>query len=123
VDENLLEQIDNYRASLTTQGDEMRDPYWALRRLEDVYRNSEGSEREALNEAICRWLDSDEQGKWYDAVWLIDEFKITEAVPALERLLRRLEKRSGPAAADDEEWIQGALERLKRSQRPGTDED
>lgn len=67
-----------------------RQPYAPIEQLSALYRQISDDERTIADGLIALDLDSEDSGVRYDAMWLIREFGIASAVPALRRLATHL---------------------------------
>lgn len=81
---------ERYRAAKDSQG--------AVLALARAYRGAPATERAAIDAVLAEWLLSDDEGLRFDARFLVDEFRIVSALPALRQLQGRLETASGPGA-------------------------
>lgn len=71
----------------------------ALVRLSALYGSFDADERILANDIISEWALSADETMRYDALALIDEFKIVTAIPALRALSRRLLSSAAPGAS------------------------
>ena len=71
----------------------------ALFELSQYYRSLQVIERQTIDALLGEWVLSDNESKRFDALALIDEHRISSALPALEELRRRLDKSRGPGAS------------------------
>lgn len=91
----------SYREDEEKAGRERRDSYHTLERLRVLYRAFDQEERKMADQVLMEWLLYGDpiadatawiksESPWWDAMVLIEEFKIFTALPALEELVRRL---------------------------------
>ena len=80
-----------------------RDSQGAIVELAAIYGRIPSEHRAEVNEELLDWLASDDEGLRYDALYIVGEYAITEAVPGLRALQERLEAASQPGAPY--EWI------------------
>jgi len=57
-----------------------------------------GAERQTFDAVLGGWVLSDNESRRFDALALIDEYRIRRALPALEELRRRLDQSPAPGA-------------------------
>lgn len=65
------------------EGRRIKDVYTPVRQMGAIYASASPSDQAALREIITSWIGSDVPGRDYDAIWLVRELQITEAIPAL----------------------------------------
>jgi hypothetical protein len=102
--------------------DSGRDPYAPIERMSALYRQSGLEDRAVANGLIAADLDSEDSGIRYDAMWLIREFAITSAGPALMALAGRLATSRRVGAQFELEKVERLIHDLaspKGSGRPG----
>jgi hypothetical protein len=83
-------EMESYRQTAERDGRSFKDSQIALERLHHLYEKFNVEERALANEVLQEWVLSDEEGVRFDALALIDDFKISSAVPALKALADRL---------------------------------
>jgi hypothetical protein len=93
---------------------ESRGSFDSLADLDRLYDGFGAGERVLADEVLSEWIQSDRDDKRFAAMHVVSRFGIKTAVPALERLIRRLdEKKDDPGAPferDKAERIIGELE-------------
>jgi len=70
----------------------------AVFELSQYYRSLQDVEREAVDALLGGWVLDGNEGKRFDALALIDEHAISDAIPALEELRHRLDESKEPGA-------------------------
>jgi hypothetical protein len=70
----------------------------ALDRLHDLYRRLDPGERAMADGVLAEWALSSDENLRFDALALIDSFKITKAASALTILAKRLDTSAAPGA-------------------------
>jgi hypothetical protein len=112
--------IEQMRATLTrfhdavdVEADRQRDSYLAIERLMDLYRELGPEERSLANLVLEEWAASDDEKKRFDARALIDAFGITDAIPALERLLEKLDTQDSPGAPFEAQIVRRLIDRVR----------
>jgi hypothetical protein len=88
-----------YRQAAERDARSLKDSYLALDRLHNLYEKFSSEERAMANEVLHEWALSDDEGLRFDALALIDDFKISSAVPALKVLADRLVSSSAVGAS------------------------
>ncbi len=96
--EGFRAQMEAYREAVDEEAKALRDSYFALERLHAVYRSFDSDEQAMAHQVLMQWALSDDEGVRFDALALIDDFKIAEAVPALQELTGRLVSSRAPGA-------------------------
>ena len=75
-----------------------KEPNVATVAILSYYRGLPPGERESADAEISAWLLSEDGGQRFDAMALVEDFRIAKAVPNLLELARRLRGREGPEA-------------------------
>lgn len=96
--DGFRQQMESYRCSVDEEARALKDSYIALDWLHTLYRNLDSEERAMADQVLTEWVLSNDEGLRFDAMALIDEFKITTAAPALQDLSRRLVSIDSPGA-------------------------
>lgn len=102
----MRRRLAEYRQIVDTEARERRDSYFALEKLRSLYLKLDVDEREAADLVISEWVESDDEGVRFDALVLIDDFKIGKARPALRALMDRLASSSSPGAPYEREKVE-----------------
>jgi cysteinyl-tRNA synthetase len=84
------DQMATYRRTADQEGRTLKDSYLALERLHSLYRSLDTDERTMANQVLEEWVLSDDENVRFDALALIDDFKISAATSALQALADRL---------------------------------
>ena len=69
---------------------ESKNAQSAWSELSKLYSSLSSNEKKEVVPVLIDWIDSDDNGKRSDAIWLVREYKILAAKQALERLRIRL---------------------------------
>jgi hypothetical protein len=85
------QDAEEYAASL-------KDTYLALERLRAWYKKLSTQERVLADQVLAEWVLSEDENIRFDALALIDEYKIVGATPALQKLSCRLASSNAPGA-------------------------
>jgi hypothetical protein len=97
--EELWERVDaDAQAAKFSQG--------ALLRLMAFYRGLDADDQHTVNEALAVWVTQGDERRKFDALALVEEFKIRSATPALHQQLDRLTRSADPSAPYDRAWIE-----------------
>lgn len=91
-------EMEAYRAAVSKEAIMMKESNRALRDLNDLYSRFDEKERIMADQVLIEWLQSDDEGIRFDALSVIQDFKISSAIPALEELSQRLSKMNLPLA-------------------------
>ena len=97
LDEFRIE-MESYRQTAEGEARSLKDSYLTLDRLHTLYERFNSEERAMANEVLHEWALSDDERVRFDALALIDDFKISSAVPALKALADRLVSSSAVCA-------------------------
>jgi len=94
-----------------------KNSHGAVFELARLYRSLSDAERSAADELLIEWALSGDEKKQFDGLALIDEFSISSAVPALNRLAERFEQAEGPSAPYDLAKVNRILARLTAAEK------
>lgn len=94
--DEFREQMESYWRSVDEEGKAQKEGYIALGRLHDLYRSFDSEERTMADQVLAEWVLSSNDGMRFDALAVIEEFRIKHAAPALQKLASRLESSSEP---------------------------
>lgn len=86
----LIAAMERRWAEAEVHGEELRDPYLPIQRLSRFIDGLRDEERATALQVLVAWLDDDDGGKRYDALWLVVEFGLTDALPKLRAMQRTL---------------------------------
>jgi hypothetical protein len=107
-------RMNSYRKDLDDEAAALKHSQMALAKLLTWYRGLSSDERRLADSVLDEWIISESEAVRFDALALIDEFKVTTATSALRRLADRLG--SSPAAGAPFE-----LKKIERVLRDLTD--
>jgi hypothetical protein len=91
-------EMDAYREAANSEAAARKDSYIALEKLHALYEKFDADERLLADRVLAEWALSDNEGVRFDALALIDDFKIAAAAPALHELAQRLAASTAPSA-------------------------
>jgi len=96
--DNFRLEMAAYRQSADENGKSLKDPLIALERLRALYGRFDGVERKMAGQVFAEWALSEDESVRFDALALINDLKVSEAIPALETLATRLASELTPTA-------------------------
>jgi len=105
--EEFSDEMASYRRDADGDAYARKDSQLVLDRLRSLYLTFDASERAMANRVLAEWTLSADEGMRFDALALIDEFKVRDAIPALNELGQRLGTSKAPSAPYE-------LEKVKR---------
>jgi hypothetical protein len=85
----------------------------ALLRLTDFYRGLDDEDRRVVDETLASWVLEGDARRRFDALALIDEFRIRSALPALEEELARLADAVGASVPTDRAKLERIIAGLR----------
>ncbi len=91
-------QMESYRHAADEEAASLKDSYLALDRLHSLYRKFDVEERTMADQVLSEWALSEDEKVRFDALALIDDLKIANAIPALRMLASRLASSNAPGA-------------------------
>jgi hypothetical protein len=106
------EEMEAYRRFVDEEARLFKDSYLALDRLHAMYQKFDLAERTMAHEVIAEWALSDDEGLRFDALALIDDFKIADEIPVLQKLASRLASSSAPTAPYELQKVNRILKNL-----------
>lgn len=112
-----LDQLDELWERIDKEAMDAKLSQGAVLDLSRLYRGWDAGAQQMARQAFARWLDSTNARKRFDALALIREFSVIEAVPALQRLKTKLEREAGPEPAFELRKVNDVLRALA-DQRP-----
>ena len=92
------ESMESFRRRADIEAAAQRDPQLALDQMQELYAKFDASERVMANRVLVEWCFSADDGKRFDALAIIDEFRVSDAAHALHELANRLGKSNEPGA-------------------------
>ena len=97
---------------ISVRAEELKDSPGAIPALYAAYRTIEARDRTMVDAVIAEAVESDDATERFDALALVDEFRITVAVPYLARLAERLKTVDSPGAPFEREKVNRILQQL-----------
>ena len=114
LDEFRLEMM-LYRQSADEESKSRKDPYIALERLRTLYEKFGETERQMADNVLSEWALSEDEQLRFDALALINDFKIVSATPDLQMLAIRLASDTAPSAPYELRKVQRIIAELSGS--------
>ena len=108
--EQFRDLMERYRHDAEKYAASLKDTYLVLDRLHDLYKRLDENERSMADQILAEWTLSEDEGLRFDALALIDEFRVVSATPALQKLTGRLARSRTPGAPHE-------LEKVRRIER------
>jgi hypothetical protein len=96
--EDVRLNMEKYRELADEESRFLKDPHLTLDRMSSRYRAFNSEDRSLADIVIAEWVLSNDQRIRFDALVLIDEFKISTAAAALRTLASRLSLSDAPGA-------------------------
>jgi hypothetical protein len=94
-------EMDEYWSRIDREFMEKKESHGAVMELMKLYRRLDPGEQSMAKQVIIEWLRSTESRKQFDALALVDEFRIVDALPTLRELETEAEARTDHEAAYD----------------------
>ena len=91
----------SFREQASDEAIAAKDSQSAIFALFSYYRGLPGEERSIIDRLLAEQLGEDDEDVWFDALAVLDEFRIRSALPALHQLADCLESAHGPSAPYD----------------------
>ena len=91
-------QMESYRRAADEEAMSLKDSYLALDQLHNLYQKFDTKERTLADRVLSEWVLSEDEKLRFDALALINDFKIVCATPALRKLADRLASSRTPGA-------------------------
>ena len=82
-------EMEAYWQSVHKEANKFKDPHIAQERMYALYRKFDAEERAMADQVLGEWVMSEDDNTRFDALDLIREFKIINAIPALKNLAKR----------------------------------
>ena len=110
--EEFRREFESYRSAANRDAAALKDPYIALGQLRSLYNRFDPDERSMADRVISDWALSDDDGVRFDALVLIDEFKVADAIPTLATLVNRLDASTAVGAPYELQKVRRIMARL-----------
>ena len=112
LDEFPLE-MESYRRAGDEEARSLKDSWLALDRLHALYGKFNGEERVMADQVLAEWALSGDESVRFDALALIDDFKIAAAIPMLRKLSERLASSTAPGAPYEAKKVKRIMSSLQ----------
>lgn len=96
--EEFKNGMDAYRRTVDDEAKSLKDSFSVVLKLSAMYRKLDNEERNFADRVLAEWVLSKDECLRFDALALIDDFKVLESLPALEELAKRLYSSCTPGA-------------------------
>jgi hypothetical protein len=96
--EEFRESMESFRKTADIEAAAQKDSQQALDQLCTLYKKFDVPERAMASRVLAEWSLSSDPGKRFDALAIIKEFRVSDALPALRELAIRLESSAEPGA-------------------------
>ena len=116
---DFRQEMESYRRSVDEEARTLKDSYLALDKLHALYRKFDAEERAMADQVLAEWALSDAEDIRFDALALIDDFKVTTAADALKTLADRLASSNAPGAPYELQKVDRILKNLGGSAHSG----
>lgn len=110
--EDFRSHMASYRRSVDEEARSLKDSNLALERISSLYRSFDANERAMANRVLAEWVLSADEALRFDALAIIDDFKISMAADALKRLARRLTSSAEPSAPYELQKVERILNEM-----------
>jgi cysteinyl-tRNA synthetase len=103
-------EMESYRRTVDEEARSLKDSYVALDRLHTWYRGLDPEGRAVADQVLAEWALSDDEKVRFDALALVDDFKIVSALPALRELASRLATSNATGAPYELKKVERVIE-------------
>lgn len=107
-------EMDAYWRSVNEEAKTFKDPHIALDRLRRLYEKFDAGERRMADQILAEWILESVEGRRSYALTLIDDLKITDALPSLRKLAAQLASSSQPGASFKLQRVNRIIEEISR---------
>ncbi len=111
--EDFRLEMEAYRQTADDEAKSLKDSQRVLFKLRALYERLDGTERVMADQVLGEWAMSQDEAVRFDALYLISEFRIYAAIPALQTLANRLRSDTSPGAPYELKKVVGILTDLK----------
>lgn len=109
------QEMNHYWDQIDRESVEKKESHGAVMELMKLYRRFDDDEQRMAREVIVEWLRSPEPRKQFDALALVDEFLIVDALPTLRQLQAEAEERTDHVAPYDWSRLNRIVGRLSEA--------
>ena len=107
--EDFRIEMASYRRDADQYAQSLKDPQVALERLRRLYKKFDAEERVMANQVLAEWVLSEDEAVRFDAIVLIDDFRIETAAPSLRLLRDQLILSKSPGAPFEQQRVERLL--------------
>lgn len=106
-------EMNSFRQSVSDEAISSKQSQLALERLFALYESFDEGERFLADQVIREWVLSDNEGVRFDAIALIRDMKLLNAVPELRLLAARLASDISPGGPNELEKVHRLIAELR----------
>jgi hypothetical protein len=106
-------EMEAYWQSVHKEANKFKDPHIAQKRMYALYRKFDAEERALADQVLAEWVLL-EDSMQFVTLALIEDFRITKAIPALQKLAKRLTSSRAPGARFELEKVSQIIADLSR---------
>lgn len=110
-------RLEEFRRAVDAEAMSLKNSSLALERLHELYVRCDHEEQAMANQVLSEWALSEDESVRFDALALIEDFKVATAVPALQKLSERLALSRTPGAPYELKWVKRIVGVLAGAQR------
>src|SRR5579871_3612791 len=105
-------QMESYRRKADDEAKSLKDTHTALDRLRVLYQRLNDEEKRMADTILAEWALSEDENARFDALALINDFRIATAISGLQKLAERLAMSIAPSAPYELKKVRRILEKL-----------
>lgn len=110
-------QMEAYWKAVDEESRTLKDSHFAVEKMQSFYRSLGIDDREMANKVLSEWLLSPDEALRFDALALVDDFRIVLAIPTLTRLAKQLASSSTPGAPFELQKVKQIADSLAEHQQ------
>ncbi len=118
--EKFRESLESFRINADVEAAAQKDPQLALDQLCALYKKFDASERAMAGRVLAEWVLAADVGKRFDALAIVEEYRVLDVAPTLRNLASRLAKSTDPGAPFELQKVQRVLSTLALTELPPT---
>jgi hypothetical protein len=111
-------KMKSYRGAVDKEAIALKDSFLAQNRMRALYEKFDSDERDMADRVLAEWTLSEDDALRFDALALIDQFKITTTLPAVRTLASRLASSTAPGAPYELEKVARVIQTLVKQASP-----
>jgi hypothetical protein len=110
--DEIRDLLEAARRAAESEGRALKNAMLPLERLREAYSRFTPEAQSIGGLILAEWLESEDENRRFDALVLIDEFRVAAAASVLQRLADKLRDSGAPGAPFEREKIGRILDRL-----------